>query len=144
MSGIQRDKARIKATAEVFTPVKKVQQDLDKLDPSEFQDPTKTFLDPSAGDGAFLGEVLIRKLQNGIDFGTALSNIYGTEMQFDNVELCKERLLCKSTDPKHIEIVNRQIVCADTLKYHGRFDNTPPYDPSPGEKQDQHFNKLFG
>ena len=62
MSGVERDRARIKATGEVFTPTPLVQEILDRLDPVLLQDPTKTFLDPSCGDGQFLGEVLIRKM----------------------------------------------------------------------------------
>ena len=57
MGGIERDKLRIKKTAEVFTPTKFVQEMLDRLngyDPILFTDPTKTFLDNSCGDGQFL------------------------------------------------------------------------------------------
>jgi hypothetical protein len=70
MSGVERDRARVKATGEVFTPTPLVQEILDRLDPSLFQDPTKTFLDPTCGDGQFLGEVLIRKIENGHPFET--------------------------------------------------------------------------
>ena len=48
MSGVERDKLRIKQTAEVFTPTPLVQEMLDKLEeenPTLFSDPTKTFLD---------------------------------------------------------------------------------------------------
>ena len=79
MSGVERDKLRVKATGEVFTPTPLVQEILDKLAPELFKDPTKTFPDPSCGDGQFLSEVLIRKVENGIDFATALSTIYGAE-----------------------------------------------------------------
>jgi hypothetical protein len=63
MSGIERDKARVKATGEVFTPTLLVQEILDTFDQSVFVDSTKTFLDPTCGDGQFLGEVLIRKIE---------------------------------------------------------------------------------
>jgi type I restriction-modification system DNA methylase subunit len=59
MSGIEREQARVKATGEVFTPTSLVQEILDKLPNSYFTDKTKTVLDPSCGDGQFLGEVLI-------------------------------------------------------------------------------------
>jgi type I restriction-modification system DNA methylase subunit len=119
MSGIERDKHRIKSTAEIFTPTPLVQEILDKLPQELFQDPTKTFLDPSCGDGQFLSEVLIRKMQNGIDFKAALSTIYGVDLMPDNVELCKTRLLCGMTSLRHI--VDKNIVCADGLKYDYRF-----------------------
>lgn len=122
MSGIERDKIRIKATGEVFTPTILVQKILDKLDLNLFTDPTKTFLDPSCGDGQFIGEVLIRKVENGIDFETALSTIYGVDLMQDNVELCRERLLCGRNDLRHI--VERNIVCHDALTYDYSFIGT--------------------
>jgi hypothetical protein len=66
MSGVERDKLRIKQTAEVFTPTPLGQEILDKLEkenPTLFSDPTKTFLDNSCGDGQFLSEVVIRKME---------------------------------------------------------------------------------
>jgi type I restriction-modification system DNA methylase subunit len=119
MSGVEREKARIKATGEVFTPTPLVQEILDKLDPELFKDPTKTFLDPTCGDGQFLSEVLIRKLENGIDFETALSTIYGVDLMQDNVELCRERLLCGQEHLRYI--VEKNIVCADALTYNYCF-----------------------
>ena len=65
MSGVERDKLRIKETAEVFTLTPFVQEMLDKLekeDPELFSNPNKTFLDNSCGDGQFLSEVVIRKM----------------------------------------------------------------------------------
>lgn len=115
MSGVERDTLRVKATGEVFTPTPLVQEVLDQLNPNLFKDPTKTFIDPACGDGQFLGEVLIRKLENGIDFETALGTIYGVDIMQDNVDLCRERLLCGREDLRHI--VEKNIVCADGLAY---------------------------
>ena len=126
MSGVDREKTRVKATGEVFTPTPLVEEILDNMDQQLFVDPTKTYLDPSCGDGQFLASVLYRKLQNGIDFETALGTIYGVDLMEDNVELCQERLLCGREDLKHI--VEKNIVCADGLRYHYRFDGSPPYD----------------
>ena len=42
MSGIERDKARVKATGEVFTPTDLVQEILDTLDQEVFTDSKKT------------------------------------------------------------------------------------------------------
>jgi len=122
MSGIERDRARVKATGEVFTPTPLVQEILDTLDPTLFINPTKTFIDPTCGDGQFLGEVLIRKIENGIDFETALGTIYGVDLMEDNVELCRERLLCGREDLRHI--VERNIVCHDALTYDYSFNGT--------------------
>lgn len=119
MSGIERDRVRIKATGEVFTPTVLVQEILDNLDQSLFIDHTKTFIDPSCGDGQFLGEVLIRKMENGSTFEQALSTVYGVDLMQDNVDLCRERLLCGRNDLKHI--VEKNIVCADGLEYNYTF-----------------------
>jgi hypothetical protein len=122
MSGIDRDKTRVKSTSEIFTPTELVQEVLDKMPETEFSDPTRTFLDNSCGDGQFLSEVLIRKVQNGIDFETALSAIFGVDMMEDNVNLCRERLLCGRNDLRHI--VETNIVCHNALTYDYSFNGT--------------------
>lgn len=137
MSGVDRDNLRVKATGEVFTPTELVNEILDKHPKELFADSSKTVIDPSCGDGQFLGEVLIRKVENGIDFETALSTIYGVDIMQDNVDLCRERLLCGQ---EHLRpIVERNIVCADALRYHYRFDGSDPYK----SQQDLHFDNLF-
>lgn len=138
MSGVERQQARVKETAEVFTPTPLVESTLDKMEPSTFTDSTKTFLDPSCGDGQFLASVIYRKLQNGIDFETALSTIYGVDLMQDNVDLCRERLLCGREDLRHI--VEQNIVCADALRYHYRFDGSYPYD---NEQKEQEFEQRW-
>jgi type I restriction-modification system DNA methylase subunit len=125
MSGVDRDKVRIKASGEVFTPTSLVQEILDQLPLDQFTDPTKTFLDNCCGDGQFLSEVLIRKMENGSTFEEALSTIYGVDIMPDNVKLCQDRLLCGQEHLRHI--VEKNIVCADALRYHYRFDGTDPY-----------------
>jgi type I restriction-modification system DNA methylase subunit len=128
MSGVERDAVRVKSTGEVFTPTNRVTVELDKLesiDPLLFSDSTKTFLDNSCGDGQFLSEVLIRKIQAGIDFETALSTIYGVEFMQDNVELCRRRLLCGQEHLRHI--VEKNIVCADALTYNYTFGETETF-----------------
>ena len=119
MSGIERDKARTRATGEVFTPTPLVQEILNQIPLEQFQDPTKTFLDPSCGDGQFLSEVLIKKMENGSTFEQALSTIYGVDIMPDNVALCKDRLLCGQEHLRHI--VDKNIVCADALHYDYSF-----------------------
>lgn len=137
MSGVQRTQARIKATGEVFTPTDLVREILEQIPIDQFTDPTRTFLDNSCGDGQFLGEVLIRKIENGMLFEQALQTIYGVDIMQDNVELCRERLLCGREDLRHI--VEKNIVCADALRYHYRFDGSDPYKT----EQDRHWSDLF-
>lgn len=129
MSGIDREELRVKTTAEIFTPTTLVEDIINGMDPELFEDESKTFLDPSVGDGQILVSVFYRKLQNGIEFEQALSTLYGVDLMQDNVDLCRERLLCGREDLRHI--VENNIVCADALRYHYRFDGTSPYDQSP-------------
>lgn len=122
MSGIDRDRARVKATGEVFTPTSLVQELLDQLSQELFENPYETFLDPSCGDGQFLGEVLIRKMENGSTFEQALETIYGVDLMPDNVAECRQRLLCGRQDLYHV--VKRNIVCHDALTYDYSFNGT--------------------
>ena len=69
--------------------------------------------------------MLIRKIENGSTFEEALSTTYGVDLMQDNVDLCRERLLCGQEHLRHI--VEKNIVCADALKYHYRFDGSDPY-----------------
>jgi len=131
MSGVDREKNRVKATGEVFTPTPLVQEILSKLPIEQFIDPNKTFIDPTCGDGQFLGEVLIRKMENGSTFEQALSNIYGVDLMQDNVDLCRERLLCGQEHLRHI--VEKNIVCANGLKY--KYDFKPMTDKMRGKEE---------
>jgi type I restriction-modification system DNA methylase subunit len=142
MSGIEREKIRVKATGEVFTPTDVAQRMLDTMDQTIFSDPNKTVLDNSCGDGQLISEALIRKMENGIAFEQALSTIYGVDLMQDNVDLCRERLLCGREDLRHI--VEQNIVCADALRYHYRFDGSHPYDDETKAKEEEdRFNNLF-
>jgi hypothetical protein len=116
MGGVERDQLRVKATGEVFTPTELVREILEQIPVEQFTDPNKTFLDNSCGDGQFLGEVLICKMENGSTFEQALSTIYGVDLMIDNVDECRKRLLCGSQDPKHIAVVEQNIYQADALK----------------------------
>jgi hypothetical protein len=146
MSGIERDKNRVKQTQECFTKdilVVKTCDLIEEKDVSAFRNPIKTFIDPTGcGDGQFLSEVLIRKIENGSTFEQALSTIYGVDLMPDNVKLCQDRLLCGQEQFRHI--VEKNIVCADALRYHYRFDGSHPYDDEVKEqkKTDLH-NRLF-
>ena len=135
MSGVERDKARVKATGEVFTPTPLVQEVLNQLPQETFTDPNKTFLDPSCGDGQFLGEVLIRKIENGSTLEQALSTVYGVDLMMDNVEECRKRLLCGKEELRHI--VERNIVCHDALTYDYSFNGTNK------NEQEVLYNNLF-
>lgn len=134
MSGVERDRARVKATGEVFTPTHLVQEMLDTVPQSAFVDMDKTFIDPTCGDGQFLGEILIRKIEANrrgrhvpisVAFEKALSTIYGVDLMQDNVDECRRRLLCGQEHLRHI--VENNIVCADVLTYNFSFGEKPEH-----------------
>lgn len=126
MSGTEREQSRVKITNEIFTPTPRAIKDVHKLPHILFENSDKTFQDQCCGDGQFLGEVLIRKLESlqkeeitDLEFEQALSTIYGVDIMQDNVDLCRERLLCGREDLRHI--VEKNIVCADALTYNYTF-----------------------
>ena len=125
MSGIERDQLRVKETAEVFTPTWLVQQildDLEKQNPKLFNNWEETYMDNSCGDGQILSEIVIRKMErSGCSLEQALSSIYGVELMEDNIKLCRIRLAGSKPTQKILDIVNKNIVCADALKYNYSF-----------------------
>jgi len=126
---VVENRTNVKEKGEVFTPtllVKRAFNKLSHLRNDAFSNPSYTFCDTMAGDGKFLLEVLNQKMANGIDKRTALSTIYGVELDPDNVKKCQSNLIGDDKDLK--DIVERNIVCHDTLTYNfefgqGVFDN---------------------
>jgi hypothetical protein len=125
MAGIARDKTRKDTTQEYFTSTDFVNEVLDKIEdnkPELFFDKTKTFIDNAAGDGQFLTEVIVRKLQKSkCTLLEALSTTYGVELMPDNVVICKKRLVGPNPTQELIDIVNKNIVCANALEYDYSF-----------------------
>ena len=124
MDGVERNQLRVKSTGEVFTPTELVREMLEKMPAGKFQDPTKTFLDNSCGDGQFLGEVLIRKMELGSTFEQSLSTIYGVDLMIDNVDLCRDRLLCGQEHLRYI--VEQNIQCRDAIQFGYNFKPMGP------------------
>ena len=114
----------------------------DNLDPELFRDPEQTFVDPSCGDGALLGEALKRRLMNSIDLSTALETLFGVDINAENVAATKERLLCGQGHLKHI--VDKNIVCVDALEYHFRFDGSVTDVDEFEERWQKLFNTYIG
>jgi hypothetical protein len=98
---IINSKKRVQNHGEVFTPKRIVKKMLDLPNIREAsQNLTSTFLEPAAGEGAFLVEVLNRKLKMvdknyGNDLTRyenysllALSTLYGIELLEDNAQKC--------------------------------------------------------
>lgn len=90
---------RVKDHGEVFTPKWVVDKMLDQPEiAAKVADLSATFLEPSAGEGAFLVEILRRRLQTAADISSTadtfginalrgLSTLYGIELLEDNVEM---------------------------------------------------------
>jgi hypothetical protein len=168
MSGVERDKNRTRATGEVFTPTALVRKILDRKPIDEFIEPTNTFIDPSCGDGQFLSEVVIKKMENGSTYGQALETTYGVDLMEDNCFECIRRLYMATNDqidkidkgdalhkcPEYkwspglkavFKVTNEhyngiaKIVCADALKYDYRFGEPIEID----NEQYSPFDRLF-
>jgi type I restriction-modification system DNA methylase subunit len=115
----QISRERQKQTAEHFTPQSIVEQMISLVDNIT---ENQTFLDPCCGDGNILETVLQTKLNLGYDPTKSLQSLYGVELMEDNAEACRQRLLDIAGDtPKHREIVENNIVCADALEYDYSF-----------------------
>jgi hypothetical protein len=126
MSGVERNIHRIKVTAEIFTKTELVIEILDKIEltqPDIFINQDKTFIDNSCGDGQFLSEVVIRKIErSGCSLKQALKTTYGVELMEDNVIECRKRLAGPNPTSEILEIVNKNIVCYNALTYDYSFD----------------------
>ena len=62
-------------------------------------------------------------MESGLSLEEALGSTFGVDLMPDNIELCKDRLLCGRDDLR--EIVDNNIVQGDAQTYHYRFDGTP-------------------
>lgn len=98
---IIKSKKRVQKHGEVLTPKNIVKKMLDTPDIKELsKDLETTFLEPGAGEGAFLTEILRRKLTTVTKFFNssilqyenyslfALTTIYGIELLEDNTSIC--------------------------------------------------------
>jgi len=88
---MKKSKERIKKNGEVFTPAWLVNDMLDKL-PEDAWEPNKTWLEPAAGDGNFVVEIIKRRLGKGHTITQILSTTYAIELMEDNVQKMKHRI----------------------------------------------------
>jgi len=115
---------RLKATGEYFTPSNIIVDSLEEIVDKE--ELSKNFVDRMCGDGNWLVEILILKMQNGMDFESALKTLWGSDLMQDNIDLCRDRLLCNQT---HLRpIVDNQIICGDAFK--NPFFETESFGPN--------------
>lgn len=130
---------RKKETAEDFTPSWLVNEMLDKL-PESMWEEGRTFCDPACGNGNMLIEVLKRKLSKKHNSVLALKSIYGADIKDDNINECRLRLLKTVKDSgeeitkEHIRWILRNLrVCRlskfpeGSLNYDFSFKNKDCY-----------------
>lgn len=124
-SVIDRTKKRKGKTQEYFTPTELVDEMLDKMElskPDLFTDKNKTLIDNAAGDGQFLTRIVIKKMEkSGCTLEQALSTTYGVELMEDNVKLCKKKLAGPNPTQEILDILDKNIVCANALTYDYSF-----------------------
>jgi type I restriction-modification system DNA methylase subunit len=136
---------RVKEFGEVFTPDSIVNDMLDMVD-EQFKDIpaneyiSKTFLEPSCGDGQFLIRILYRKLlkvkelpanEQKLALLKSLSTIYGVDIQKDNVIRSRERMLKlvkgEEVETFDIEGTNKVQLKLDSIDFDETFINTIKY-----------------
>jgi hypothetical protein len=75
---------------EVFTPVELVNEMLDKIPASVWENPTSTFLDPCMGKGTFLVEIVNRLVYiYGYSKEDAISRVYGYDVRVKYINFLK-------------------------------------------------------
>ena len=134
----KKDLLRVKQNSEFFTPKELCDIVLSYIPPETWIDPTKTFLEPSCGNGNFLVALKERLLKHNHSEENILSRLYAVDIMQDNVDETKDRL---DPNKQFRDIVDKNIVCADALEYHYRFDNTP-CDPTQEEIFDDWFEFI--
>lgn len=131
-----KSKQRVRERGEVFTAEREVKAMCDLIPEDEiWSDITKTFLEPACGTGNFLVEIFGRKLKyckDERDGLKALASIVGIDIQQDNVEESRKRLMtmyCKAF-PKANEvclllaagILQNNIICGDSLEIQKKWE----------------------
>lgn len=117
-----KSKQRVRDFGEVFTP-EYIVRDMFDLIPAEMYEVGHQFLEPCCGNGNFLVEILRRKLghcKTCAEAKAAVADIYGIDIQADNVAESKERMqeIVSERFPgvDVSQILDRNIICGDSLK----------------------------
>ena len=124
-----KSKKRVAEHGEVFTAEREVKAMCD-LVKDETERIDSRFLEPACGEGAFLTEILRRKLavvkrqygKSAADYEhysvVAVTSLYGVEILEDNAEACR-RNLYEIWDSEYRECVKKQapVDCCETVKF---------------------------
>lgn len=132
---IIKSKQRVKDFAEVFTPSHIVKDMCDLIPDSAWDNIESTFLEPSCGNGNFLVEIYKRKLKlckDERDGLKALASMVGIDIQPDNCEECRKRLMAQYLEAfpnanevcilLAVRILQNNIICGDGLKIMKRWE----------------------
>ena len=115
--GIVRSKERIKKNGEVFTPEAIIEKMLENCPEKDWADPSKTFLDPTCGNGQILCCILKRRLEAGVSKRDAILTLFGIELMEDNVNLARKRLKEILDTDEFDDIIKHNIVCSDIFMW---------------------------
>lgn len=88
-----KETPRDRKLGQIFTPSALVNEMLDKFPKDIWNDPTKTSLDPTCGNGNFIVEVIRRKVQAGNTVLQALATTYGVEIDKAHRDDCVARII---------------------------------------------------
>ena len=110
-----RSKSRVSQFGEVFTPPRIVREMHDQLPISVWADPTLIYLEPSCGNGAFLVEIVTRRLFVGLSPHQVANTTFGVDILEDNVLDARKRLI-DILGSSCGEIITQNIICGDFLE----------------------------
>lgn len=92
---IQRSKDRVVETNEIFTSLDIVMYGLELAYPIEFfKDKTIVYSDNCVGEGSWLVGMALLRMKYGLTHEEAVRNLRGVEIMIDNIDACRERLMC--------------------------------------------------
>ena len=131
-----KSKKRVKDFAEVFTPDFIVRDMCDLIPAEVWERIDSTFLEPACGTGNFLVEILARKYSHcktEKDGLKALASIVGIDIQADNCDECRRRLMAQFMErfPSASDltvllasgILQNNIICGDSIKIQEKWIN---------------------
>ena len=121
---IFRSRKRVVKYNEVFTSLDHVMLGLSKYDDKKFLDQTISFCDSCAGEGIWLVGVALKRMQLGMSHKDAVKNLKAIELLPDNRDAIIVRLMCNDETLRNQ--LEKNIVQADSLSYHYRWDGSDP------------------
>lgn len=111
-------------TNEFFTPYCLVKRMTDKVTEDMWYDPTKTFLEPSCGNGQFVCYIIYKRLMCNVSVIDTMNTVYAVDLMPDNIHELKERvfrllnLMEVSYDKDTIKkIMDHNFVACDFFKF---------------------------